>query len=175
MVGSLSRRPDSIDAIALRLGVRRDYLALLVRLSYWTAYMSPLWTRKPPSLTADAISEKRQELPFHRSPSMTGMGRKATVRFGRWARRSGHSRMYGRAAALARKRRWYLPFALTMSAKSGLIERSKMDRYSITSSARASSAGTVMPSAFAVLRLITSSNLVGCWTGRSAGFSPLST
>jgi hypothetical protein len=75
MVGSLSRRPDSIDAIALRLGVRRDYLALLVRLSYWTAYMSPLWTRKPPSLTADAISEKRQELPFHRSPSMTGMGR----------------------------------------------------------------------------------------------------
>ena len=30
-----------------------------------------------------------------------------------------------------------------------------------------------MPSAFAVLRLITSSNLVGCCTGRSAGFSPL--
>src|SRR5262245_55175981 len=46
--------------------------------------------------------------------------------------------------------------------------------HSITSSARASSeGGMVMLSAFAVLRLITSSNLVGCITGRSAGFSPL--
>jgi hypothetical protein len=46
--------------------------------------------------------------------------------------------------------------------------------YSITSSARASSeGGTVMPSTFAVLRLMTSSNLVGTWTGSSVGFSPL--
>src|SRR6516164_8962250 len=46
--------------------------------------------------------------------------------------------------------------------------------YSITSSARASSVGgTSRPSAFAVLRLITSSNLVDACTGRSAGFSPL--
>ena len=30
-----------------------------------------------------------------------------------------------------------------------------------------------MPSAFAVLRLIRKSNLVACWTGMSAGFSPL--
>ena len=46
--------------------------------------------------------------------------------------------------------------------------------YSITSSARASSdGGTVRPSVFAVLRLITSSYLVGACTGRSAGFSPL--
>ncbi len=30
------------------------------------------------------------------------------------------------------------------------------------------------PKAFAVLRLITNSNLVGCCTGRSAGFAPLS-
>src|SRR5262245_20340023 len=43
--------------------------------------------------------------------------------------------------------------------------------HSITSSARASSVGgTVMPSAFAVLRLITNSYLVGACTGRSAGF-----
>src|SRR5262249_58492145 len=43
--------------------------------------------------------------------------------------------------------------------------------HSITSSARASSlSGTARPSAFAVLRLITSSNLVGCCTGRSVGF-----
>src|SRR5262245_6211543 len=46
--------------------------------------------------------------------------------------------------------------------------------HSITSSARASSvSGTVRPSALAVLRLITSSYLVGACTGRSAGFSPL--
>src|SRR5262249_30424632 len=46
--------------------------------------------------------------------------------------------------------------------------------HSITSSARASSvSGTVMPSALAVLRLMTSSYLVGACTGRSAGFSPL--
>src|SRR5262245_42298159 len=47
-------------------------------------------------------------------------------------------------------------------------------RYSITSSARASSvAGTSMPSALAVAKLMTNSNLVGCTTGRSAGLAPL--
>src|SRR5205807_8441067 len=46
--------------------------------------------------------------------------------------------------------------------------------YSITSSASASSiGGIVRPSALAVLRLITSSYLVGFCTGTSAGFSPL--
>src|SRR5262245_35733945 len=43
--------------------------------------------------------------------------------------------------------------------------------HSITSSARASNgAGTSRPSAFAVLRLITSSYLVGACTGRSLAF-----
>src|SRR5262249_8531558 len=46
--------------------------------------------------------------------------------------------------------------------------------HSITSSARASRpSATVRPSAFAVLRLITSSYFVGACTGKSAGFSPL--
>jgi hypothetical protein len=46
--------------------------------------------------------------------------------------------------------------------------------YWITWSARSrSDCGIVSPSAFAVLRLITSSKLVGCSTGRSAGFAPL--
>src|SRR5262245_46895732 len=46
--------------------------------------------------------------------------------------------------------------------------------YSMTSSASASSvAGTVRPSALAVLRLIKNSNLVAWSTGRSVGFSPL--
>src|ERR1700738_3420051 len=45
--------------------------------------------------------------------------------------------------------------------------------HSITSSAATSSVGgAVSPSALAVLRLITNSNLVGCAIGRSAGFSP---
>src|SRR5262245_43693656 len=48
--------------------------------------------------------------------------------------------------------------------------------YSITSSARPISVlGTVMPSALAVLRLMTNANLVACTTGNSAGFSPLRT
>src|SRR6516162_1079835 len=46
--------------------------------------------------------------------------------------------------------------------------------HSITSSAEACRVrGTVRSSVFAVLRLMTSLNLVGCWTGRSAGFAPL--
>ena len=45
--------------------------------------------------------------------------------------------------------------------------------YSMTSSASASKLGAIVrPRAFAVLRLITSSYLVGVCTGRSAGFSP---
>jgi hypothetical protein len=47
-------------------------------------------------------------------------------------------------------------------------------RYSITSSARASTGAEIStPSAFAVLRLMNNSNLVGCSTGRSAGLAPL--
>ena len=54
------------------------------------------------------------------------------------------------------------------------IRRSKQ-LYSITSSARASSDGaTESPSDLATFMLITSSNLVGCSTGRSAGLAPLS-
>src|SRR5262245_22221936 len=46
--------------------------------------------------------------------------------------------------------------------------------YSITSSAMERiPAGMVRPSALAVLRLITSSNFVGCNIGKSAAFSPL--
>jgi hypothetical protein len=47
-------------------------------------------------------------------------------------------------------------------AKSGLMQRSNWDRYSITSSARPMSVfGTLRPSALAVLRLMTSSYFVG--------------
>src|SRR5262249_5836473 len=46
--------------------------------------------------------------------------------------------------------------------------------HSITSSASESRLSEIaIPSAFAVLRLITSSNFVACWTGRSAALVPL--
>jgi hypothetical protein len=44
----------------------------------------------------------------------------------------------------------------------------------ISSALRISVCGKVMLSAFAVLRFRTSLNLVGCSTGRSAGFAPFS-
>ena len=46
--------------------------------------------------------------------------------------------------------------------------------HSITSSARTKGVGGIVnPSALAVFRLMTSSNLMLCWTGRSAGLAPL--
>src|SRR6266852_6235099 len=46
--------------------------------------------------------------------------------------------------------------------------------HSITSSAATCKvSGTLRPSALAVLKLITNSNLVGCIIGKLAGFSPL--
>src|SRR5262249_790574 len=52
-------------------------------------------------------------------------------------------------------------------------ERAPRD-HSITSSAVCrNGSGMVRPSAFAVLRLMTSSYLVGCWTGRSLALAPL--
>ena len=57
--------------------------------------------------------------------------------------------------------------------KADKVQCSKMYRYSIISSASAERlGGTSMPSALAVLRLMTSSNLVDCTTGKSRGFSP---
>src|SRR5581483_7757058 len=51
---------------------------------------------------------------------------------------------------------------------------SQQGGYPITSSARASTVGgKSRPSVLAVPRLTTSSNLVGCSTGRSAGLAPL--
>jgi hypothetical protein len=63
-----------------------------------------------------------------------------------------------------------------LRAISGLMHCSKSHPYSMTSSARNRRAsGIVRPIALAVLRLMTSSNLVGCSTGISAGFAPLRT
>jgi hypothetical protein len=56
----------------------------------------------------------------------------------------------------------------------GLCGPSDVGDHSITWSARVNNCGGIVrPSAFAVLRLITSSNFVGCSTGKSAGLAPL--
>ena len=90
---------------------------------------------------------------------------------------------FGSFATFAR--RWHVRFApksdhgadvpkSTLCATSGFGTAATQNLYSITSSARASSVGgTVRPSALAVLRLRTSSNLTGRSTGKSAGLSPL--
>src|SRR6516164_7318747 len=57
--------------------------------------------------------------------------------------------------------------------KADILHRSNLRRYSMTSSATARSCGgNVSLSAFAVLRLRTRSNLIGCSIGRSPGFAP---
>ena len=54
------------------------------------------------------------------------------------------------------------------------MQRSNLDLYSITSSARPSNGnGMERPSALAVLRLTVISIFVTCCTGRSAGLLPL--
>jgi hypothetical protein len=54
------------------------------------------------------------------------------------------------------------------------VEDDCVTSYSITASARARSVGgSVSPSAWAVLTLMTSSNFVGCSTGRSPALAPL--
>jgi hypothetical protein len=75
-------------------------------------------------------------------------------------------------SALHRRR----PAAPPRTGGSGHFEAyaAQQKDYSITSSARASNdGGTSMPSAFAVLRLITVSYLTGACTGRLPAFSPL--
>src|SRR5262249_20684691 len=65
------------------------------------------------------------------------------------------------------------PF-LDLSWRKGSFILNLPSHHSITSSAIANTpGGTTSPSAFAVFMLITSTNLVGCITGRSAGLSPL--
>src|SRR5262245_41480850 len=77
-------------------------------------------------------------------------------------------------SALLSMATWIAFFGMSALGQKRTHAAQEKDRYSITSSARASSeGGTVRPSALAVLRFITSSYLVGVWTGSSAGFSPL--
>src|SRR5215475_10584064 len=66
------------------------------------------------------------------------------------------------------------PAARCRNCRRGSFILNLPSHHSITSSARASRfGGTSMPSARAVDRLMTSSNLLDCTTGKSSGFAPL--
>jgi hypothetical protein len=59
------------------------------------------------------------------------------------------------------------------SVKRRFVPEADIGAYSITSSARDRNEGEIeSPMAFAVFKLMISSNLVGCCTGRSAGSMP---
>jgi hypothetical protein len=63
--------------------------------------------------------------------------------------------------------------SLYTAAMSVSCQDRKWPFHSITSSARPSNVGEIGSSSiFAVFRLITSSNLMGCSTGKSLGFAP---
>ena len=81
----------------------------------------------------------------------------------------------GRSTPMRRCRSRLLRRAAERPRRSAAEQRDELaPLHSITSSARASSVGgTVRPSALAVCRLMTNSNLVDCKTGRSAGLAPL--
>jgi hypothetical protein len=82
----------------------------------------------------------------------------------------------GRVYPKSRRRRPMLRPRRERPSRRGTAEKRDelASDHSITSSARASKVGgTSRPSAFAVLRLMTNSYLVGACTGRSAAFSPL--
>jgi site-specific DNA recombinase len=62
----LAGRDDSIDAMAVRLGVRRDYLAVLVRLSYLSPEIvrSILAGQQPVELTSTRLVALSRSLPY---------------------------------------------------------------------------------------------------------------
>ena len=79
-----------------------------------------------------------------------------------------------RALALFGRRTAERAGSSSLPASENLHNTGNDKAYSITSSARPSSiGGTSRPIAFAALRLITSSNLVGCSTANSPGLAPL--
>ena len=123
-------------------------------------FSGPLFTRERTWRTHSARSEKCQH------PTSVG---------DRWRLPSIHPRLSFQQFTLACLRRMpYAAPALRSWASRRRLHRSEGHRYSITSSALASNiAGTPSPIAFAALRLITSSNLVGCSMANSPGFAPL--
>src|SRR5262249_49285425 len=89
--------------------------------------------------------------------------------------KSGHVHCTSPCPLYPRKRTLVLHKRMSALGQKRTHAAQQKDRYSITSSARPSrDNGISNPSSLAVFRLMTSSTFVACWTGKSAGFSPLS-
>jgi hypothetical protein len=98
------------------------------------------------------------------------IGREANPRRLKFGTRRGGTSGSGHERRLAR----YSITSMRALDLTEVIHRSGMLDHSITWSARCKrDGGIVRPRALAVLRLMTSSNLVGCSTGKVAGFAPL--
>ena len=127
---------------------------------------------RPPAPAADRVDSRPSGIrsprsrPRHsRLPSGPGEMRADRPRQCQAMRRRGTRSPASPAAARA-------PRAATPAAPPSSVMNSRRFIRSPRRRARAASAGTSRPSAFAALRLMTSSNLVGCSTGRSPGFAP---
>ena len=173
---------DVADEIEIELVVERR-VDRVVRTDHEAACSRPAAHSRPPrspillpapgrfSMTNLLAEPLRQPLPIRRARmSLPPPAAKPTTmrtgrdRIGLRPRNARHSRQRGSARGQMQK----------LSSAGKFHCEPPFHAHSITSSARASSVGgTSRPSALAVLRLMTSSNLVDCKTGRSAGFAPL--
>jgi hypothetical protein len=87
--------------------------------------------------------------------------------------RSGHFAKSGRCPRYPRKRTWISRAVTSALCQKQTFRAAAKIPYSISWSARdINDAGIVSPSAFAVVKLMMNSNLVGCSTGISPGFAP---
>jgi hypothetical protein len=145
---SLIRSPRA-SAVISRLPVR------FVRRGYQHAdaphALAPLRTRsqRPPRRRT---AQKREEI----APSIKKMSSHGTT-----AEDVGAAKKHDQPGA-------YPPVSSTRVGRKG-----RCVTHSITSASNWIELGTSRPSALAVCRLMTNSNLVDCKTGRSAGFAPL--
>ena len=112
---------------------------------------------------------------YRRLYATSASGRSATIESDREpligdSRRSTHCSRSGLYKAAG----YRIDLPATAASSASAVNTSEALDYLITSSARCSNAGGIVnPSALAVFRLMTSSNFVGCSTGRSVGLAPL--
>jgi hypothetical protein len=171
-LASESAGPGEAPRAALRRGVSFDHLVGERQELTWT-------TQRQITLTSpfqNAITTLTLGFPPSSVSSCTAT-RITTLGF--FARAFAHSRstISAFSTSVSRRRvnilrdKWLRPRrAAEQRDEHAAVQRRD---HSMTSSARASTvAGTSRPSALAVLRFTIRSNLVGCCTGSSAGFSP---
>ena len=151
----------------------------------WTVCQTGSWARRQPASSTSSAPQPRSEYDRYAMERGSGSGHSAYAAAGI---------AFGRAAlAFA----WGAPSSVNVSANgyhrsvnisqpadavssplrpiASSQTRTSAALHSITWSARPrSESGKVTPRVLAVVRLINSSTFVTCWTGRSAGLSPLS-